>query len=106
MIDLIDYSAARAIAEDYLDREVRADEDDEVIIVDVGILETPSVWVFPYDTRIYVETLEAMHALVGNVPVIVPKDGATPWTPFSGLPLEDQIADFDKARNVFGEGGT
>lgn len=96
-----DYGEARAVAERFLDDEIRPDFEEELILIDSGIVETPDVWVFPYDTRIYAETLEVAHAIVGNAPIVVPKNGTEPWTPHTATPLKDQITGFGRARKVF-----
>ncbi|MBE9213684.1 hypothetical protein IQ247_13585 [Plectonema cf. radiosum LEGE 06105] len=48
----------------------RFDSDDELIIEDEGIIETDFGWVFPYDSKKFLESGELIYASVGNAPII------------------------------------
>jgi hypothetical protein len=95
---IITFDQARAIAERFFDHEVRPEVAGEVLIVDHGILETLKEWIFPYNERRFLETRDPVHTMVGNGPVIVPKDGGDAWVLHAGLPFEDHMPGYDKAK--------
>ena len=43
----------------------------EVVIVDSATIERSFGWAFFYESRLYLQTGEFMHRLVGNAPIIV-----------------------------------
>jgi hypothetical protein len=47
----------------------------DVVIVDRLTVEKPYGWVFHYDSKRYVETLDDRYALWGNGPVLVESNG-------------------------------
>lgn len=60
-------------------------------MVITGEHEYETAWVFSYNTKAYVETGKIRHALVGNGPLIVPKDGSPPRFAATAHPLDDQV---------------
>ena len=52
--------------------------------------ERQTAWVFYYNTRAYLEG-DFMEGLIGNGPVVVPKDGSEPWLATSAAPIEDLV---------------
>jgi hypothetical protein len=97
---MIDFATARQRAEAVIDREFGSRTDEEIIILDQDILQTDDVWIFPYTTRTYHETGDEDHILFGNSPIVVPKNGAPPWSPFAGIPFDEQIKGYSQARPV------
>jgi len=84
--DTVTPEHARVIAERFLQENVRRDDSDVIIMDDEVGLE-PIGWVFPYQTRSYVE--EGENPLAGNLPIVVSdSDGSARfmtldevWTP-------------------------
>lgn len=68
---------AYATAQRFLDDEIRAQHNHEIVIHRCE--ETPHAWAFSYNARAYLESGNITAALAGNGPVIVPKDGSTPY---------------------------
>lgn len=89
----IDRSAAREIAERYLDDYHRIfDEGSELVIVD-DALESSTHWAFAYADRRWLETGDFRYALAGNGPIFVSKvDGAISLGG-SSRTIEAQLAD-------------
>jgi hypothetical protein len=74
----LDRSAARSIADAYLDAYHRWDPTaPEVVIVDSSTREADAHWAFVYQSRRYIESGDFRHALAGNAPIFVAeRDGA------------------------------
>lgn len=86
----VDAHLARAKAEALLDQTVR-EEVADVVINDEATRETPTCWIFFYNTRAYLETGSIRHALAGNAPIFVLKDDPTSFFGRTDTPVEDQI---------------
>lgn len=61
-------------------------------------VEHPSAWVVGYQSRSYLETGSATHALAGNRPLVIPKSGEAPWEAWSGEPVDSQNRTWRTAR--------
>lgn len=70
---MLDRSQAKAVASEHIRRLSSGAID--FVIVDKLTLEGRHGWVFFYDSRIYLETLDDRHALWGNGPVAVESNG-------------------------------
>lgn len=70
---MISLEAARQLAEQFLDAEVRGRFSCPVVIVDYAVEDLDDVYVFPYDGKAYVEADDLHQAMAGNVPVVVDK---------------------------------
>lgn len=79
------YLAAQA----HLDAHVRPGQLAEVAICSCE--EHESAWVFGYNTRPFIEQDSLSDSLVGNGPVVVPRDGSPTWLAWSGLPVDQQL---------------
>ena len=64
----MEYEAAKQQVYEFINN--RFDSDDELVICSEGIIKTDFGWVFPYNSKKYLETEELSHALVGNAPII------------------------------------
>jgi hypothetical protein len=64
-------------AQRFLDEEIRAELDVEIVISRCDELE--DAWSFGYNSRAFLEAGNISFALAGNGPVIVPKSGADPY---------------------------
>ena len=64
---------ARKIAEDFLDVEIRARFPHEVVVVEEAISDRGDAWIFPYNGRGYLERMDPMEIMLGNLPVAVDK---------------------------------
>lgn len=60
-------------------------------LVITGEYEYKTAWAFSYDSKLYVETGSLSHALAGNGPVIIPKNGRSHWIASTAIPLEEQL---------------
>jgi hypothetical protein len=76
-------------AQHLLDDAVRSIHAAEIVIS--GCAETDRAWVFFYNTRSYLETGSISDALVGNGPVIVPKDERGAFIGSMFQPPDDQL---------------
>jgi hypothetical protein len=65
---VISRERAREIAEHFLTEEVRGSEPD-VVIIDTNVVLDTIGWVFPYQTRSYIE--DGSNPLAGNLPIVV-----------------------------------
>ena len=84
---MITEEEAIALAEDYVDTEIRPWISEEVVLLTSETVRKDGFWVFFYSTRAFIETRALSHALAGNGPIVVSaQDGAvtelgtaTPW---------------------------
>lgn len=83
------FQDAYEAAQRYLTDHVRGRESHEVVIA--SAMEYPSAWTFGYNTRKFLEEGDFGASMVGNGPVVVPKDGAAVYLAQSGSPVEDQL---------------
>ncbi|MFG2010028.1 YrhB domain-containing protein [Micromonospora sp. NPDC048868] len=70
---MISLEAARQVAEQFLDAEVRGRFSYPVVIVDYAIKDIADAYVFPYNGKAYVEADDWHQAMAGNLPVMVDK---------------------------------
>ena len=87
----IDARLARAKAEALLDQTVRTDISD-VVIDDKATRETPTCWIFFYNTRTYLEAGSTRQALAGNAPILVLKDDPSAFFGRTDVPIEEQVS--------------
>src|SRR5690348_6815737 len=71
----MDRERARAIAADYIGDGRQTAEGITLVIVDSQTQEHEFGWVFFYDSKEYVDTGDFLHAIAGNAPVVVLRDG-------------------------------
>ena len=64
-------------------------EGNEVVIASAA--EYPSAWSFGYNTRRFLENGDLGASMIGNGPVVVPKNGGPIYLAQSGSPVEDQL---------------
>ncbi|WP_354697266.1 hypothetical protein DSM112329_02889 [Paraconexibacter sp. AEG42_29] len=83
------FQDAYLAAQDYLDRHVRPDELDEIVLCACD--EFRQAWVFGYNARSFLEHGSISDSMVGNGPVVVPKDGRPAWLASSGSPIDEQL---------------
>jgi hypothetical protein len=72
----MDLGDARAQALAAVRKLAEAKDLGELMIVDVGVIETPEAWYFPYDSTAFVLRGDISSALAGNIPVRVARDGS------------------------------
>ena len=77
------------VAERFLDDRIRPLYQDEVVIA--SVTEFDSFWAFGYNTRALVEHGDMAKSLLGNGPVVVPKDGGVTYLAESSVSIEEQI---------------
>ncbi len=65
---------ARTIVEAFLDTEIRARFDHDIMIVNPAVRDRGDAWIFPYNGRAYVERDDWREMLAGNVPIAVDKE--------------------------------
>jgi len=96
---MIDRITARGLAEKEINKLYRHVRDDEIIILDDETIEKEFGWVFFYTSRKFLETGNVLHALVGNAPIIVDKNGTLHMTGTS-KPIEEYIREFEAKRKI------
>jgi hypothetical protein len=65
----MEYQAAKKIVFDFINTRC-ASVDDEFIIIDDQVIATEFGWVFPYNSKKFLETKELIYAVLGNAPII------------------------------------
>lgn len=83
------FQDAYEAAQRYLTDHVRGAEGNEVVIASAA--EYPSAWSFGYNTRRFLENGDLGASMIGNGPVVVPKNGGPIYLAQSGSPVEDQL---------------
>jgi hypothetical protein len=71
---MLSQAEARTVAEAFLDTEIRARFDHDIVIVEESVRDRGDAWIFPYNGRAYVERDDWREMLAGNVPVAVDKE--------------------------------
>jgi hypothetical protein len=71
-----------------------------LVVVDEMTLTKPYGWVFFYNSRLYLETRDILHAVAGNGPVVVLADTGEVVTLGTARPSEDEIAGFEQKRGL------
>lgn len=66
---------ARAIAADYIGESSQTPDGMTLVIVDEETQEHEFGWVFFYNSKEYIDTGDFIHAIAGNAPVVVLRDG-------------------------------
>lgn len=89
MIEILFQDAYEA-AQRYLDEHMRSTHKVEIVLAFCA--EYPGAWVFGYNTRRFLADGDLMSMLVGNGPVVVPKDGGAIYLGSSASPIADQLA--------------
>ncbi|MEV4704048.1 YrhB domain-containing protein [Actinoplanes sp. NPDC049316] len=74
---MVTLEEARAIAEAFIDVEMRARFPHEIVIVEYAIEDRGDAWVFPYNGRGYVERDDFNEIMLDNYPVVVDKATGT-----------------------------
>jgi hypothetical protein len=70
--------------------------DDEAAIFDASTITKPYGWIFFYQSKRYLETGVASHALAGNGPVVVLSRDRSVHPLGTGAPTDDTIAAFER----------
>ncbi|NJC63136.1 hypothetical protein HC028_01200 [Planosporangium flavigriseum] len=66
---------------------------DTLMLVENATLEFPKGWVFFYQSRLYLQTGEFSHKLLGNRPFLVKRfDGEVCWLPIL-KPIEESVSE-------------
>jgi hypothetical protein len=94
---MTDFHEARAKASKYVD-EMAAKVGMELAIDDDASHEEPWCWVFGFNSRAFLETGSISHALTGNGPIVVEKDGGAVHILVSAFPIEDQLEGLRRGR--------
>ena len=71
----MDLEKARALAEQYIEENLRPTANGKYLIVDAGIQEVSEGWYFPYQTAKFIETRDIEYSVLGNWPIFVSKGG-------------------------------
>lgn len=85
------------IVQNYLDK-VELDDSDSCQIVEGKTIIKPYGWIFFYNSRLFLETGDALYALAGNAPLIIDKEDGSLHVTGTAYPLEYYIAVFEKGR--------
>jgi hypothetical protein len=85
---------ARAIAAEHLSEGRQTPEGVTPVIIDAETQEREFGWVFFYDSKEYVETGDFIHAIPGNAPVVVLRDGAIRTTG-TARPLSEYLNEIE-----------
>ena len=64
------YEAAKNLVYEFINSRYEDNDDDEFVIVEGQIIETEFGWVFPYDSKKFLESGELIDAVLGNSPII------------------------------------
>jgi hypothetical protein len=54
--------------------------------------------VFPYNSKIFLETRSFSHTLLGNGPIVVEKEGGAVHILGSGTPVDEQLEDLRRGK--------
>ena len=92
----MDKETARAIAAEHIGRQTP--EGVTLIVIDSETQEHDFGWVFFYDSKEYAETGDFLHAIAGNAPVVVLRDGTVRETG-TARPLADYLSEIATNRN-------
>ena len=65
----MEFEAAKQKVYEFINNRFDSD-DDELVICSERIIKTDFGWIFPYDSKKYLETEELIHAPLGNPPII------------------------------------
>jgi hypothetical protein len=65
----MEYQTAKKIIFDFINTRFDS-ADDEYVIIDEEVTETEFGWVFPYQSKKFLETEELIYAAIGNAPII------------------------------------
>ena len=80
-----------------------ADETEcELVVVDSATLERTFGWVFFFQSRLYLETGEFMHCLVGNAPLIVNRFTGEIVPTGTAHPTEYYLAEYEASLSSSG----
>jgi hypothetical protein len=80
---------AHDIAEKFLAGEQQPRSAEELVVT--GIEEFPHCWLATYNTRLYAETGDIRHSLVGNGPLIINRHTGLIRQGTSAYPMEEQL---------------
>jgi hypothetical protein len=94
---MTDFQEARAKASKLVD-EWAAKAGMELAIDDESSYEEPWCWVFAFNSRAFLETGSISHALTGNGPIVVEKEGGAVHILVSAFPIEDQLEKLRRGR--------
>ena len=93
---MLTFNQALAKANDYLATlNVYDDDSDRLVIVIEETIERPYGWFFFYDSEAFIKTQDFSHAIAGNAPILVDREGNIRVTG-TAYPIEKYILDFDK----------
>ena len=95
---MIDRKAARKIVEAELQKAATPWKDDELVILDDQIIEFEFGWVFPYASKMFLESGSAMYMLWGNAPYIVDKENGSLHLTGTAKSIEEYVDDYRKGR--------
>lgn len=62
------YEIAKKLVSEFINN--RFNSNDELVIDNEAVIETDFGWVFPYDSKKFLESGELIYASVGNAPII------------------------------------
>lgn len=92
---MLSFQQAKKIAETVINSYPHT-SDDELIIVEDKIIETPYAWIFPYTSKRWLESGDINHAIGGNAPIFVNKQNGHVSTFPTGLSIERMIDAFEE----------
>jgi len=85
---------ARSIAAAHIGEGIRRAQGFIPIILDVSTMELPWGWVFFYDSQEYINTRNIIHALAGNAPIVVDRNGNV-YETGSSRPLAQYLVELE-----------
>lgn len=71
----MDVAKARALAEAYLEENIKPPEGDVLEIISDEVIEADGGWYFLFQSKKYLETGDINYSVVGNWPIFVEQGG-------------------------------
>lgn len=78
----------------------RSGSSHELVVLDDHTIERSYGWIFFYQTKRFIETGNFIYALGGNGPVVVEHSTGNVSLLGTGRPLEEILAEFERARGL------
>lgn len=97
---MISFQEARQIAIDEINKH-RAWGHDSLIIIDEKIIEKDYAWIFPYTSKMFLDTNDITHSITGNGPIFVSKFDGQVSKYQTGLSIDDMIDKYEEDNKIW-----
>jgi hypothetical protein len=97
---MLTFQEAKEIAEVQINQQSFADND-SLIIIDEGIVETEYAWIFLYTSKEYWKTKDMNKAIAGNGPLFISKLDGQISTYRAGLSFDGMIEEHEEKNNLW-----